>query len=160
MSDHVDNVSPEVFASQQREAHIGSLNGLADNLSKMSRIGERLAERCRLSAEQLERGEVPEFKAGDLPGDDDNREHTMLFMAHGEACGILLQLMQAGCSELFNENQQEFKAQLEAAKAKHAQQKATKYTPRGLCKQCGMFPFDPMLGSGLCGHCHNAGKQA
>lgn len=160
MSDHVDNVSPEVFASQQREAHIESLNGIADNLSKMSRIGGRLAERCRASAEQLERGEVPEFKAGDLPKDDDNREHTMLFMAHGEACSILLQLMHAGCSKPFNENQQEFEAEIKAAKRKQAQQKAAKHTQRGMCKQCGMFPFDPMLGGGLCGHCHNAGEQA
>lgn len=153
-------VSPEEFASQQRQGHIESLNKMAENLSAMSRLGDRLAERCRNSAECLERGEVPEFRIMHIPRDEDNQEHTRKFMAHGEACGMLLQLMDSGCSEPFNENMHEFKAEMEAAKRKQSQQKAAKRTPRGMCKQCGMFPFDPMLGSGLCGHCHNSGEQA
>lgn len=115
MDFELESVSPEEFAKNQRQNHIDSLNNFAENLAAMSRLGDKLAERLRYSAEQLERNEVPTFKAGDLPDDEDNKQHTRLFISHGESCGMIVRLLLGGISDPFCENQKEFYAALKAS---------------------------------------------
>lgn len=102
--DQLREYSQEHFAQHVRGLHIESLNNFADGMLKMSRLAASIAEKCRQSAEQLERGESPEFRCVNLLTDEDCRKHTMEFIHHGESCGMMLKIVYNGLADPFCED--------------------------------------------------------